>query len=239
MVNGLDKFGLCSSAFPGNCKVKQNIKSNFVDAKEFNVNDSSEQREDIASSDGQIKEKLNIKRTSAVRKPSTNMPRVSFLNKFETLSQHLANMEGEIEKIKETINKSSERQGEDIAGSSKNKLTIDERLQQIERFIEHIPPVRSQTALGATPSNFDCVQTHLDGVRNDVGKLIELTNLLVDEKNSILQRVSSISAELDILRQCKADKDEMAEALMDKADFNQIKVKALQVLDFFSFRKIA
>lgn len=74
----------------------------------------------------------------------------------------------------------------------------------------------------------DAVQSNINTIKNELEKLGDLSGLLLSEKDSVAKQLEKISTQIQTIKDEKADKDDVREALMDKADYNTIQNKVSQ-----------
>lgn len=117
--------------------------------------------------------------------------------------------------------------------------TIEAKLSTLETIFESFDLDKKKPKRVLTPctktQNLDEVQANINAIKDELEKLGDLSGLLLSEKDSVTHQLEKISVQIQTIKEEKADKDDVREALMDKADFNTIQNKVS--LDQFNATK--
>lgn len=171
------------------------------------------------------------------------MPQALDLSKLDSLVKDVTKLKSEMKEIKfaspankkstETKSRSTVNEAPltkpAITVNEDRLKTIEDKLSNLETVYESLDldskkPKQVQTS-SAKVEDLDEVQAYINTIKNELEKLGDLSGFLLSEKESVAKQLDKIVTQIQTIKEEKADKDEVREALMDKADYETIQNK--------------
>lgn len=150
---------------------------------------------------------------------------------MDNLLKEVTKLKDEFKQIKS--NKDSTEKKPSTSVDEPRLKAIEEKLSHYETIFasldlaESNKPKQAQTTPKIT-QDLDAVQSNINTIKNELEKLGDLSGFLLSEKDSFAKQLEKISNQIQTIKDEKADKDDVREALTNKVDFNTLQNKVSQ-----------